>query len=115
MQNGRLELKDLKARIAARKLTPAEEGERAAKSEYLQDQTNFTTASETKEEIKRNLFEAAGYAREITRLTDKTINDSCIDILDDQEIENIVEQLDNRIGLVTEYLRDLKKFKRFNK
>ena len=99
-----------------KKLTPAEQGEQAAKEEYHQNQTNFKTAFETRLEIKRALFEASRFAKDIIGIASLVINSKTGDFnnninkIDALEIDNISDQLANRLAGVSEYVRDLKKF-----
>ena len=84
--------------------------------------TNFKTAYETRCEIKKNLFEAAGLAQEIIRINNSVTAEDLpggfnnrINHLNDQGIEQgIMDQLDNRMALVCEYLRDLEIFRSLN-
>ena len=89
-------------------------------AQQLYGETNFKTAHETRIAIKDNLNQAAGFAKEIIKLsnsvtTDKGEYKDTINYLNDQGIENkIMYDLDNRMGLVCEYIRDLAKFKKID-
>jgi signal transduction histidine kinase len=100
-----------------RDLTPAEIGEQAAKKEYYESQTNFPTAFETRQKITEELFKASELASAFIKMAKSTIDFKTgyfnvnINKIDADEIDDIAAKINNKLGLVSEYVRDLKKFK----